>query len=96
MVVGGFVAGWRDREDGDDLRYAREDACDGLPRHYRLRVFPHAEAGYVCEDTVLAQTGGQAGGEDDGHEEAEVKAWRDGTEHDGREGEEGEGHDIED
>ena len=59
-------------------------------------IFPHTETGYVCKDAVLTETGGQAGGKDDSHEEAEVDSWRDAAEHDSREGEESESHDIED
>lgn len=44
----------------------------------------------------MAEPRGQAGGEDDGHEEAEVHARRDASEEDGREGEEGEADDVED
>lgn len=44
----------------------------------------------------MAEPRGQAGGEDDGHEEAEVYARRDAPEEDGRKGEEGEANDVED
>lgn len=44
----------------------------------------------------MAEPRGQAGGEDDGHEEAEVHARRNASEEDGREGEEGEADDVED
>lgn len=83
-AVAWFVVGWcGDGEDGDDLCYTWQHARYRLPRHDRLCVIPHAEARYVCEDAVLAQSGCQAGGEDDGHEEAEVEAWGDGAEGDG-------------
>ena len=78
------------------MRYAGEHAGDRLPGHDGLGVFPHAEPGDVGEDAVLAEPGGQAGGEDDGHEEAEVDAWGDVGEEDGGEGEEREADDVED
>ena len=44
----------------------------------------------------MAEAGGEAGGEYDGHEEAEVGGWRDGVaEEDGGEGEEGEADGVE-
>lgn len=45
----------------------------------------------------MAESGGEAGGEDDGHEEAEVGGWGDVVaEEDGGEGEEGEADGVED
>ncbi len=70
------VCGRGDGEDGDDLRYAGQDACDGLSGHDGLCVFDLSEAGDVGEDAVLTESCGQAGGEDDGHEEAKVYTWR--------------------
>lgn len=91
------VVFWRrDREDGHDLRYAGQHARDGLSRHDGLRVLAHAEAGDVGEDAVLAEAGGETGGEDDGHEEAKVHGRRDAAEQDGGEGEEGEADGVED
>ncbi len=77
------------------MRYARKYAGDRLACHDCLRVFAYAEAGDVCEEAVLAEAGCEAGGEDDGHEEAEVEGWGDGAEEDCGEGEEGEGDDVE-
>ena len=85
-----------DGDHGDDLRDAGEDARDGLSGHDGLGVFAHAEAGDVGEEAVLTEARGQAGGEDDGHEEAEVDGRGDATEEDGGEGEEGEADDVED
>ena len=44
----------------------------------------------------MAEARGQAGGEDDGHEEAEVEGRGDAAEEDGGEGEEGEADGVED
>ena len=85
-----------DGEDGDNLRDAGQHSRDGLSGHDGLGVFAHAEAGDVGEDAVLTQPRGQAGGEDDGHEEAKVHARPNASEEDGREGEEGEADDVED
>lgn len=78
------------------MRDAGEYAGNCLACHDRLRVFSYAEAGDVCEDAVLAEASCEAGGEDDGHQEAEVEAWRDGAEKDCGESEQGEGDDVED
>ena len=100
---GGAVAAVRvgrrrggDGEHGGDLHDAGQDARDGLSGHDALGVLAHAEAGDVGEEAVLAEARGQAGGEDNGHEEAEVEGRRDAGEEDGREGEEGEADDVED
>ena len=85
-----------DGEHGDDLRDAGQDARDGLPGHDGLGVLAGPEAGDVGEDAVLAEARGQAGGEDDGHEEAEVDGRGDAAEEDGGEGEEGEADGVED
>ena len=52
-----------------------EHAGDRYPGHDGLGVLPHPEPGDVGEHAVLAEPGGHAGGEDDGHEETEVYAW---------------------
>lgn len=93
VVVFGQVG---DGEHGDDLRDARQYARDGLTRHDGLGVFADAVAGDVGEDAVLAETGGEAGAEDDGHEEAEVGGRAGVAEEEGREGEEGEAYAVED
>ena len=61
-----------------------------------MGVLARAEAGGVGEEAVLAEARGQAGGEDDGHEEAEVEGRGDAAEEDGGEGEEGEAEGVED
>ena len=85
----------RKSEHGDDLRDAREYARYALSCHDRLGVFGHPEPGHICKDAILTESRGGAGGEDDGHEEAEVDARRYTSEEHGREGEEGKADDVE-